>query len=117
MNPWPMIGGVANSVCHKDEIIRPNYGKVGDLLLLTKPLGTQAAVNAKQWMSGNTIEYENLKSSLTDDDIDLAYDLAMESMARLNKNGASLMKKYEVGGCTDITGFGLLGHLENLAEA
>ena len=45
MNPWPMIGGVANVVCREDEYIRPNQGRAGDLLVLTKPLGTQPAVN------------------------------------------------------------------------
>ena len=45
MNPWPMIGGVANTMLLKDQYIRPNYGEPGDLILLTKPLGTQPAVN------------------------------------------------------------------------
>jgi selenide,water dikinase len=45
MNPWPMIGGVANVMLLKDEYVRPNYGEPGDLILLTKPLGTQPAVN------------------------------------------------------------------------
>jgi len=40
MNPWPMIGGVANVMCNKNEYIRPNNGQPGDLLVLTKPLGT-----------------------------------------------------------------------------
>jgi selenide, water dikinase len=45
MNPWPIIGGVANVVCHDKEYIRPYTGKHGDVLVLTKPLGTQVAVN------------------------------------------------------------------------
>lgn len=45
MNPWPIIGGVANVVCNEDEYIRPNYGEAGDVIVLTKPLGTQVAVN------------------------------------------------------------------------
>ncbi len=40
MNPWPIIGGVANVVCHENEYTRPNHGKAGDILVLTKPLGT-----------------------------------------------------------------------------
>lgn len=47
MNPWPMIGGVANVMCHQSEYIRPNHGRAGDKLVLTKPLGTQPAVNMK----------------------------------------------------------------------
>jgi selenide,water dikinase len=45
MNPWPIIGGVANVVVLKDEYVRPNFGKDGDVIVLTKPLGTQPAVN------------------------------------------------------------------------
>jgi selenide,water dikinase len=41
----------------------------------------------------------------------------MESMATLNKNAAELMLKYKSRGGTDITGFGLLGHTQNLASA
>jgi selenide,water dikinase len=40
MNPWPMIGGVANVMVLDNEYIRPNFGKAGDVLVLTKPLGT-----------------------------------------------------------------------------
>ena len=47
MNPWPIIGGVANVVLKESEFTRPNYGQPGDLLILTKPLGTQPAVNLK----------------------------------------------------------------------
>ena len=47
MNPWPMIGGVANVMCQKDEYTRPNLGKPGDIIVLTKPLGTQPAVNLR----------------------------------------------------------------------
>ena len=41
----------------------------------------------------------------------------MESMATLNMNAAKLMKKYKSHGATDITGFGILGHSQNLATA
>ena len=49
MNPWPIIGGVANVVCQEDEYIRPYHGKAGDIIVLTKPLGTQVAVNLHEW--------------------------------------------------------------------
>jgi selenide,water dikinase len=47
MNPWPIIGGVANVMCHHSEFIKPNNAQVGDVLILTKPLGTQPAVNMR----------------------------------------------------------------------
>lgn len=40
MNPWPMIGGVANVMCNEREFLRPNHGQPGDVMVLTKPLGT-----------------------------------------------------------------------------
>lgn len=40
LNPWPVIGGVANVVCHESEYVKVNQGKVGDILVLTKPIGT-----------------------------------------------------------------------------
>ena len=40
----------------------------------------------------------------------------MESMAHLNKDTAKLMRKYNCHGATDITGFGLLGHAQNLVN-
>ena len=40
MNPWPIIGGVANVVCFENEYLPVNQAQPGDVLLLTKPLGT-----------------------------------------------------------------------------
>jgi selenide, water dikinase len=59
-NPWPVIGGVANVIVREDEIIMPNGGKEGDVILLTKPLGTQIAVNLMQWLVEK--KADNLKS-------------------------------------------------------
>jgi len=50
MNPWPIIGGMANVVCHESEYIKVNQGVPGDKLVLTKPLGTQVAVNLNEWL-------------------------------------------------------------------
>ena len=43
-----------------------------------------------------------------------AYNKAMLSMAHLNRNAAKLMHKYHAHACTDVTGFGILGHAQNL---
>ena len=58
-----------------------------------------------------------MKSEISFEDIDKAFDLACESMSRLNKQGSRMMKKYKVHGATDVTGFGILGHLQNLVSA
>ena len=41
MNPWCTIGGVATTICQPNEFIIPDSAVVGDVLVLTKPLGTQ----------------------------------------------------------------------------
>lgn len=50
------------------------------------------------------------------ENIKRSYEMAVESMTRLNRNGAKLMHKYGAKGCTDVTGFGIYGHSTNLAE-
>ena len=117
MNPWPMIGGVANVMCMESEFIRPNHGKAGDVLVLTKPLGTQPAVNMKQRLSKEDGEAFFAERGIESERIEHAYFMAMESMATLNRNAAMLMRKYSSHGATDVTGFGILGHAENLAAA
>ena len=53
---------------------------------------------------------------MSEEDINHTYFLAIESMATLNRNSAQLMQKYRSRGATDVTGFGLMGHAENLAS-
>lgn len=50
VNPWATIGGVASTVCQPNEYIVPDNAVPGDVLVLTKPLGNQVAVNAHQWL-------------------------------------------------------------------
>lgn len=117
MNPWPMIGGTAISVVKKSEVKFPNNAKEGDLLVLTKPLGTQVTVNLAQWLIEADPKWEKAKEFFTEDEVWEAYALAETSMSRLNLNGAKLMHNFDIGCCTDVTGFGIKGHLENLAQA
>jgi len=56
-------------------------------------------------------------SEVSHDQIYNAYHLAIESMATLNRVTAKLLKKYDSHGATDVTGFGILGHGQNLASA
>ncbi|KAK3861333.1 hypothetical protein Pcinc_044498 [Petrolisthes cinctipes] len=115
MNPWCTIGGVATTVCQPNEFIVPDCAVVGDVLVLTKPLGTQVAVNAHQWLD-QPERWNRIKLVVSEDDVRKAYQRAMDSMARLNKTAARLMHKYNAHGATDVTGFGLLGHAQNLAK-
>merc|ERR1712042_172064 len=115
INPWLTIGGVATTVCQSNEFIMPDNAVVGDVLVLTKPLGTQVAVNAHQWLD-QPERMSRLKMVVSEDDIRKAYHRAMCSMSRLNRTAARLMHKYNAHGATDVTGFGLIGHAQNLAR-
>ena len=116
VNPWCTVGGVASTVCRDGDIIMPENAKPGMVLVLTKPLGTQVAVNLNQWMEEEGERWEKVKSVVSKEDVRAAYRQAMLSMARLNLTGAKLMHKYKAGAATDVTGFGILGHAKNLAE-
>ncbi len=72
----------------------------GDILLLTKPLGTGIITTAGK----------NQKAEKAH------VDGAIESMARLNRDAARILVKHQVKCCTDITGFGLPGHLSEMVE-
>ncbi|ORC90339.1 putative selenophosphate synthetase [Trypanosoma theileri] len=118
MNPWPLIGGIATSVVSESEMVRPTGLQPGDVMVLTKPLGNQIAVNVKQWLNRpSTIFEETIKGKMTDEEIEILYNAATDSMKRLNRAAARLMRKYGAHGATDVTGFGILGHAGNLAAA
>lgn len=68
-------------------------------------------------IEGNKAKMNLVKEIMTEEEIKDTYYLGIESMATLNKNSAKLMKKYKSHGATDITGFGILGHAQNLAAA
>lgn len=118
-NPWPMIGGTAISTLPKKDVIFPNNAKPGDLLILTKPLGMQVCSNLGQWFFESQPRWTRCVEELgfTENDLWKIYSMAEKSMSRLNKTAADLMKKYNVGACTDVTGFGIKGHAENLVNA
>merc|ERR1719245_201096 len=86
------------------------------VLVLTKPLGTQVAVNLHQWLEEEGEKWDKVKAVISREEVREAYRAAMFSMARLNLTGAKLMHKYKAGAATDVTGFGILGHAKNLAE-
>lgn len=115
INPWIIIGGVATVVCQPNEFIMPDSAVVGDVLVLTKPLGTQVAVNAHQWLD-NPERWNKIKMVVSREEVELAYQEAMFNMATLNRTAAGLMHTFNAHAATDITGFGILGHSQNLAQ-
>lgn len=116
LNPWCIIGGIATSVCKQEEIIMPSNAREGDVIVLTKPLGTHLATNAFIWMQEQNEKYKKLAERFTREDIGKTYRMALASMSYLNRNAALLMHKHCAHAATDVTGFGLLGHAKNLAE-
>ncbi|MBZ3878621.1 Selenide, water dikinase 2 [Sciurus carolinensis] len=113
VNPWIIIGGVATVVCQPNEFIMPD--NAGDVLVLTKPLGTQVAANAHQWLD-NPERWNKIKMVVSREEVELAYQEAMFNMATLNRTAAGLMHTFNAHAATDITGFGILGHSQNLAK-
>ena len=77
------------------QIIRPENAVVGDVIVLTKPLGTQVAVNVFQWKK-KPEQWQRVAQVVTSDDADVAFEMASESMSRLNLNAAKMMHKVNV---------------------
>lgn len=118
-NPSPIIGGVAKSILKESDFIRPEHAVPGDVLVLTKPLGTQVAVNVREWVHfPEKVPQPGTKlfDVITEHEEQRTFALAQHSMGRLNRNAAMLMHKYGGHAATDVTGFGIIGHAQNLAE-
>jgi len=96
----PKYGLVVTGEIQKDKIWKNSGARVGDALVLTKPLGTGIIATA----------IKKGKASLN------SIELAIRSMATLNKNSAHGLLNYNVNAVTDVTGFGLLGHLKEMCE-
>ncbi len=96
----PKYGLSVTGFAHPDRFLKNHGAKPGDVLILTKPLGIGTLTTAA-------------KGELCDDKtMNFAYGL----MATLNKNARDIMVNYRVHSCTDVTGFGLLGHLLEMMQ-
>lgn len=100
-DPEPKFGLSVTGMIHPDKILRNMGAKPGDALILTKPIGTGVMATA-------------MKRGLTDQQLN---NETIEQMSALNKLAAEVMSAYPVSACTDITGFGLLGHLYEMTSA
>jgi selenide,water dikinase len=118
LNPWPVIGGVATSICSEGEYVRSDGARAGDVVVLTKPLGTQVAVNVHEWRVGDTPRWKELikRGILSSTEAEDMMHAACCSMARLNRNAGSIMVEHRAHAGTDVTGFGILGHAQNLMD-
>jgi selenide,water dikinase len=106
-DPEPKYGLSVTGTVHPDHITTNAGAQPGDVLLLTKPLGTGILTTAAK---RDALDAETLA-------------LAISTMATLNRASAEAMREVGIGAdlpihaATDITGFGLLGHLSHIARA
>lgn len=95
------LGFSVTGYADEDQLFRKGNLVPGDVLILTKPLGTGAVMAA--WMRGECSAAH--------------FDEAIEQMLIANKSAAEVFAKFGVRACTDITGFGLAGHLLEMLDA
>jgi cysteine desulfurase len=100
-DPEPKFGLIITGLVHPDRILRNSGAQPGDVLILTKPLGTGILSTAVKRGLLSPHEQEELTTI----------------MSSLNDKAAAAMEKYPVSACTDVTGFGLLGHLLEMTRA
>lgn len=97
----PKYGLSVMGLVHPDKILK-NYGsKVGDVVIITKPLGLGIINTA---IKGEVACKE-------------AYNKAVKVMTTLNKYAGEIVVKYNLSACTDVTGFGIMGHGYEMASA
>lgn len=100
-DPEPKFGMVVSGISHPDKIWGNGDAVEGDAIILTKPIGTGILTTA---LKRGLLNVETKNTVIT-------------SMSTLNKYAASIISKYDVHACTDVTGFGLIGHLSELSCA
>jgi selenide,water dikinase len=95
----PKYGLAVTGTVHPDRIITNSCARPGETLILAKPIGT-----------GTIIAGQRLGEVTAED-----YQAALDGMKLLNKRGAKIMRAHGIRCATDITGFGLLGHVYEMA--
>lgn len=119
INEYPMIGGAAIGLVRSETPYVPKNAKPGDVLVLTKPLGSQILVNVNQYYMNKDDKWKTLsqeKKLVNEEEIEYAYQRGLHYMGQLNRKAAELMLKHGATSSTDVTGFGILGHAQNLAQ-
>ena len=96
----PKYGLAVTGFVHPGKILTNSGAKPGDVLFFTKPLGLGVVTSAA-------------KADLAEPD---TMALAYEMMTTLNKSARDVMVQYRIHACTDVTGFGMLGHLYEMAR-
>lgn len=100
-DPEPKYGLAVTGTVHPERVITNAGGRPGDVLVLTKPLGLGVITTG-------------IKQDKTPPDVAAE---AIRVMGVLNRAASEAMVEAGVHACTDVTGYGLLGHLHEMAEA
>ena len=99
--PEMYYGLSVTGMIHPSKILQNNGGNIGDILILTKPIGLGILTTA---IKNDKLDAQGIEESI-------------KIMETLNHTTSQLLSKYRATACTDITGFGLLGHtLESTRE-
>ena len=113
-NPCPVFGGIALGVTHPRNIVYSSGARPGDVLVLTKPLGVQPAMRSYRDLQDE--KRDALLSKFDEQSLQEMQDIAVRIMTKSNLEVAQAMNEVGVSAATDITGFGLLGHANNVSE-
>ena len=97
----PKYGLSVTGFVEEDRVVRNAGARPGDVLVLTKPLGFGILTTALK------------RDLVSESEIEEAVEIA----ATLNKGGQAALREVEVSAATDVTGYGLLGHLSEMTEA
>jgi selenide,water dikinase len=113
---WPLIGGEASGFINKNNLIRKYGVKNGDKLILTKPIGLQAITAAYRILK----DTPELLSEFSVSEIKSSITLAIDLMTTSNQSVVKAIYTYDdfsfVHAMTDVTGFGLSGHLKEMLQ-
>ena len=96
----PKYGLAVTGLIDNNKIIRNNKAAINDDIILTKPIGSGIISTA-------------IKKNIADNK---THDEVVKIMNSLNDKASTIMKKYNAKACTDVTGFGLLGHLNEMCS-
>lgn len=96
----PKYGLAVTGFVHPDKILTNSGAKPGDVLLFTKPIGIGVLTTAAK---ADMVTPESM-------------ELAIRMMTTLNKAARDVMVQFRVHACTDVTGFGMLGHLYEMTQ-
>lgn len=107
--PEPLYGMAVTGEVDEEAIMRTSGARAGDALVLTKGIGTGIVATATKRL--------DVADVAPGGPLARAYDAAVASMTTLNDAAAAAARGAGATACTDVTGFGLLGHLGNLLRA